>query len=126
ANDGGFYPPVFHALTSLILGVAPMATYRAVFFTVLAAIALLPLALFSYVRIATGNARLGGLAVLAALAFEPLPFHVLEVSYYPFILSMLCVPALAIALRDGLGRGDRRAAALAAILGVGLFYTHPT
>ena len=123
---GGFYPPVFHALAALVLSVAPMATYRAVFFGVMAAIALLPLALFSYVRTVTGSARLGGLAALASVAFAPLPFFVLTEGFYPFILSLLFVPALAVALRDGLGRGDRRAVALAALLGVGLFYTHPT
>jgi hypothetical protein len=126
AADGGFYPPVFHALAALVLSVAPMATYRAVFFGVVAAIALLPLALFSYVRTVTGSARLGGLAALASVAFAPLPFFVLTEGFYPFILSLLFVPALAVALRDGLGRGDRRAVALAALLGVGLFYTHPT
>ena len=123
---GGFYPPVFHALAALVLSVAPMATYRAVFFGVMAAIALLPLALFSYVRTVTGSARLGGLAALASVAFAPLPFFVLTEGFYPFILSLLFVPALAVALRDGLGRGDHRAVALAALLGVGLFYTHPT
>jgi hypothetical protein len=60
------------------------------------------------------------------VAFAPLPFFVLTEGFYPFILSLLFVPALAVALRDGLGRGDRRAVALAALLGVGLFYTHPT
>src|SRR5919199_1746438 len=39
ATDGGFYPPVFHTLTALVLSVAPMATYSAVFFAVLAPIA---------------------------------------------------------------------------------------
>jgi hypothetical protein len=125
-NDGGFYPPVFHALTALVLNAAPMATYRAVFVSALAAIALLPLALFCYVRTATGSARLAGLAALASLAFEPLPFFVLSLAFYPFIVSLLFAPAIAMALCDGLGHGDRRAVALAAALGVGLFYTHPT
>lgn len=124
--NGGFYPPVFHALTALMLGVAPMPTYRADFFSVIAATVPLPLALFSYVRVATGNARLGGFAALAALAFEPLPFFVMALGLWPFTVSLLCVPMLAIALRDGLGQGDRRNVALSALLGIGLFYTHPT
>lgn len=124
--NGGFYPPVFHALTALVLGLAPMPTYRADFFNVVAATIPLPLALFSYVRVATGQARLGAFAALAALAFEPLPFFVLALGLYPFTVSLLCVPMLTIALRDGLGEGNLPSVALAALLGIGLFYTHPT
>jgi hypothetical protein len=126
ATDGGFYPPVFHALTALVLNAAPMAAYRAVFFSVVAATIPLPLALFSYVRTATGSARLGGLAALASLAFEPLPFFILTQSLYTLTVALLIVPALALALRAGLGESDGRGVALAALLGVGLFYTHPT
>jgi hypothetical protein len=126
ASDGGFYPPVFHALTALVLNAAPMAAYRAVFFSVVVATIPLPLALFSYVRTATGSARLGGLAALASLAFEPLPFFILAQSLYTLTVALLIVPALALALRAGLGEGDGRGVALAALLGVGLFYTHPT
>ena len=46
ANDGGFYPPAFHALTALVLNAAPMAAYRAVFFGVVAATIPLPLGKF--------------------------------------------------------------------------------
>jgi len=126
ANDGGFYPPVFHALTALVLDAAPMPVYRAVFLSVVAAIAFLPVALYAYVRVATGSARIAGLATIASLAFEPLPLFIQGVGLYPFLCSLLIVPALALALRDGLGDGDRRAVVLAALLGVGLFYTHPT
>ncbi len=74
----------------------------------------------------TGNARIAALATLAALAFDPLPLYIATQGLYTFVASQLFIPALALALRDGLGRGDRRAVALAAVLGVGLFYTHPT
>jgi len=124
--SGAFYPPAFHALNALVLAVAPVAPYRAVFYSVVAAMTVLPLSLFAYVRAATGSARLGGLATVAALAFEPLPYFTQEVGIYPFLVAMLFIPAIAVALRDGLGHGDRRAVALAALLGTGLFYTHPT
>lgn len=126
ANDGGFYPPVFHAVTALVLGAAPMPVYRAVFFSVVAVIALLPMGLFSYVRTATGSARLGGLAALASLAFEPLPFFVLAQGLYTLTAAMIFIPGLALVLRDALGLGQRRSVALAGLLGIGLFYTHPT
>lgn len=126
ANDGPFYPPAFHALSALVLSIAPMATYRAVFLSVVAATSLFSVGLFTYVRVATGSARLGGLAALSSLAFEPLPLFGLAEGLYPVIIALIFVPALAVALRHGLGRGDRRAVALAAVLGVGLFYTHPT
>ena len=131
--NGGFYPPVFHALTALTLGLAPMATYRAVFYSVVAAAAFLPLALFSYVRAALDRAdtglhapRVAALAALTALAFDGAPLATQQIGLYPFLASLLFVPALAVALRDGLVRGERGAAALAAPLGAGLFYTHPT
>ena len=126
ANDGGFYPPAFHAMTALVLGIAPMATYRAVFYSIVVAIAALPLALFCYTRLVTGSARVGAWAAIVSLAFEPLPFFVVTESLYPLTTSLLIVPALALALRDGIGQRDRRALALAVVLGIGLFYTHPT
>jgi hypothetical protein len=123
---GGFYPPVFHVLTALVLGTVPMSPIHAVFYSVLATAIVLPLGLFAYVRGATGNARIAALATLAALAFDPLPLYIATQGLYTFVASQLFIPALALALRDGLGRGDRRAVALSAVLGVGLFYTHPT
>ncbi len=125
-SSGGFYPPTFHAVTALLLDLAPMPTYRAAFYGITAIVTLLPFALFTYVRLATGSVRIAGLAVLASLAFEPLPLYAQGVGLYPFVASLLLVPAVAIALRDGLGQGDWRAVGLAALLGVGLFYTHPT
>lgn len=126
AADGAFYPPTFHTLTALVLDVTALPTYRAVFLSLLIVVAMLPLGLFSYVQAVTNNSRLAGLAALATLAFEPLPFFVVAEGLYTFVVAQLLVPALAIALRDALGRGDRRAIVLAALLGIGLFYTHPT
>jgi len=131
--NGGFYPPAFHALGALTLGIAPMPTYRAVFYGIVAAAAFLPLALFSYVRavfdqpdVGLDGRRLAGLAVLTTLAFDAVPLATQQIGLYPFLASLLFVPAIAVALRDGVIGGDRRAATLAALLGVGLFYTHPT
>jgi hypothetical protein len=124
-DGGGFYPPVFHVLTALVLSIAPMATYKAVFYSMAVTVVVLPLALFTYVRAATDSGRLGALAAVASLAFDPLPFFVPTQGLYTFTVAQLFVPALAITLRDGL-RGDRRAVCCAALLGVGLFYTHPT
>lgn len=124
--DGGFYPPAFHALTALIARAASVPAYRAVFYSAVAASLPLPVALFVFARALTGSARLAGLAVLASLAFEPLPFFALAQGLYPFVASCLFVPTLAMTLLDGLRNGCRRALILAALLGVGLFYTHPT
>ncbi len=123
---GGFYPPAYHVLTGLVLDVVPVPAYHAAFLSVVAVIAVLPVALFAYVRMATGNAHIAGLAAIASLAFEPLPLFVEGVGLYPFVVSLLIVVAIVMALRDGLGLGDWRATALAGFLGVGLFYTHPT
>lgn len=126
SNEGAFYPPVFHVICAMVQSLAPMPAYRVTFFVELAAVATLPLVLFTYTRVATGSDRLAGLATIAALAFEPLPFFSVIQGLYTFIVSMVFVPALALALRDGLGQGDRRSVLLAALLGAGLFYTHPT
>jgi len=126
AADGAFYPPTFHTLTALALSVTTLPTYRAVFLSLLIVVAMLPLGLFAYVRAVTSSSRLAGLAALATLAFEPLPFFVVAEGLYTFVVAQLLIPALAIALRDALGRGDRRSIVLAALLGIGLFYTHPT
>ncbi len=127
ANDGGFYPPAFHVLDVLVLDIVPMPAYRVVFYGVVATVVVMPVALFAYVRTATGSSRLGGLAALAALAFEPFPFFAIgQGGLYTFSASLLIVPTLAMALRDALGDGDRRAVALSGLLGIGLFYTHPT
>jgi hypothetical protein len=124
--EGGFYPPVFHVICAMVQSLAPMPAYRITFFVDLAAVALLPIMLYVYTRVATGSDRLAALATLAALAFEPLPFYAFTKALYTFIVGLLFVPAVAMALRDGLGRNDRRSIVLAMALGVGLFYTHPT
>jgi len=124
--SGGFYPPTYHVLTGLVLDVVPVPAYHAAFLSVVAVIVALPVALFAYVRMATGSGRLAGLATIASLAFEPLPLFTQGLGLYPFVVSLLIVVAIAMALRDGLGLGDWRATALAAFLGIGLFYTHPT
>jgi len=129
ARDGAFYPPAFHAMAALLMGASGVAAYRAVFYSAVLAVPLLPIALFAYVRATLGSARLAALASLASLAslaFEPLPFFALAQGLYPFVVSCLFIPALVLALSDGLGRGDVRSAGLAALLGIGLFYTHPT
>ncbi len=126
ANDGGFYPPVFHVLNVLVLDIAPMPAYRVVFYGVVATVVVMPVALFAYVRTATGSSRLGGLAALASPAFESFPFFALNQGLYTLTVALLIVPMLAVALHDALGDGDRRAVALSGLLGVGLFYTHPT
>ncbi len=130
AAGGAFYPPAFHAMAALLADVSGVATYRAVFYSAVLAVPLLPIALFAYTRALTRSARVAGLAALASLAFEPLPFFALAQGLYPFVVSCLFIPALALTLADGLGltggRGCARSVGLAALLGVGLFYTHPT
>jgi hypothetical protein len=124
--QGGFYPPVFHVATSLVLSLVPMPPYEAAFFSVIACVAVLPLGLFACVEAVMGSARLAGLAALCTLAFEPLPMTVLAKGLYPFIAAEMFVPAFTLAVIAAVTRKDRRALALAALLGVGLFYTHPT
>jgi len=124
--DGAFYPPAFHAMGALVATAGGIPAYRAVFYSAVVAGAALPIALYTYTRALLGSARLAAVAVLASLAFEPLPFYALAQGLYPFVVSCLFIPALALALAGGVGQGDRRALALAAGLGVGLFYTHPT
>ncbi len=130
AAGGAFYPPAFHAMAALLADVSGVATYRAVFYSAVLAVPLLPIALFAYTRAFTRSARVAGLATLASLTFEPLPFFALAQGLYPFVVSCLFIPALALTLADGLGltggRGCARSVGLAALLGVGLFYTHPT
>ncbi len=130
AADGAFYPPAFHAMAALLADASGVAPYRAVFYSAVFAVPLLPIALFAYTRALTRSARVAGLAALASLAFEPLPFFALAQGLYPFVVSCLFIPALALTLADGLGlsggRGCARSVGLAALLGVGLFYTHPT
>jgi len=130
AADGAFYPPAFHAMAALLADASGVVAYRAVFYSAVLAVPLLPIALFAYTRALTRSARVAGLTALASLAFEPLPFFALAQGLYPFVVSCLFIPALALTLADGLGlaggRGCARSVGLAALLGVGLFYTHPT
>ncbi len=123
---GGFYPPVFHVLTAMILQIAPMSTIHAVFYSVVATTVALPLGLYVLVERVTGNARIGALAAIASLTFDPLPLYLTTQAYYTLVASQTFVPVLALALLDALGHSKRRAAVLACLLGIGLFYTHPT
>jgi len=125
-SDGSFYPAAFHGLAALLADATAMPAYRATYLSAVAASACLPLLLFVYVRLALGTERVAALATLAALAFEPLPQFALVDGLYPLLVALLFLPALAGALRLGLWEGDHRAVALAAFLGVGLLYTHPT
>jgi len=126
ANDGSFYPAAFHGLAALLTDGTATPTYDATYLSAVAAATSLPLMLFAYVRLALGTERVAALAALATLAFEPLPQFALVDGLYPLLVALIFLPALACALREGLWEGDRRAAALAAFLGVGLLYTHPT
>jgi len=126
ANDGPFYPAAFHGLAALLMDATTTSAYRATYLSAVAAATSLPLVLFAYVRIALGTERVAALAALAALAFEPLPQFALIDGLYPLLVALIFLPALACALRQCLWEGDRRAGALAAFLGVGLLYTHPT
>jgi len=126
ATDGPFYPAAFHGLAALLANATATPAYDATYLSTAAAAASLPLVLFAYVRLALGAERVAALASLASLAFEPLPQFALVDGLYPLLVALIFLPALACALREGLWDGDRRAAALAAFLGVGLLYTHPT
>ncbi len=126
ATDGPFYPAAFHGLAALLMDATAAPAYRAAYLSAVAAATFLPLVLFAYVRVALGTERVAALAALAALAFEPLPQFALANGLYPLLVALIFLPALACALREGLWDGDRRAVALAAFLGVGLLYTHPT
>jgi hypothetical protein len=126
ANDGPFYPAAFHGLAALLADAAGLPAYRATYLSIVAATATAPFLLFAYVRVALGTERVAALAALAALAFEPLPQFALAQGLYPLLVAILFLPALALALRRGLWEGERRSVLLAALLGVGLLYTHPT
>jgi hypothetical protein len=126
ANDGPFYPAAFHGLAALLTDATALPVYRATYLSIVAATAGAPFLLFAYVRVALGTERVAALAALAALAFEPLPQFALAQGLYPLLVAILFLPALALALRRGLWEGERRAVLLAALLGVGILYTHPT
>jgi len=126
ANDGSFYPAAFHGLAALLTDATATPAYDATYLSAVAAATSLPLVLFAYVRLALGTERVAALAALATLAFEPLPQFALVDGLYPLLVALIFLPALACALRQGLWEGDGRAVALAAFLGVGLLYTHPT
>jgi len=123
---GGFYPPVFHVLTAMILQIAPMSTIHAVFYSVVATTMALPLGLYVLVERVSGSARIAALAAIASLAFDPLPLYTTTQALYTLVASQTFIPVLALALRDALAHGKRRAAVLACLLGIGLFYTHPS
>jgi len=126
ANDGPFYPAAFHGLSALLTDATTLPAYRATYLSIVAATAGAPFLLFAYVRIALGTERVAALSTLAALAFEPLPQFAIAQGLYPLFVAILFLPALALALRWGLWEGERRSVLLAALLGVGLLYTHPT
>lgn len=125
-GHGGFYPPGFHTVAALLVDATGVPAYRVIFYLAVAASLCLPAALYVYLRVVLDNARIAALAVALSLVFEPLPSFPLAAGIYPFIFSYLFVAAMALVLRDAIGRGQRPALLLAALLGVGLFYTHPT
>lgn len=124
--NGAFYPPAFHVVSALIHELVPVPTYRVAFYSVVSSIVLMPFALYSYVKMLTSSARLGALAGLASLAFFGLSMSALPGGLLPLITSLLIAPMLALALYSAVMKGERGAAALSVLLGVGLFYTHPT
>lgn len=125
-GHGAFYPPGFHAVAALLVDAAGLPAYRAVFLLALAAVLILPFALYAYLRTLLGDARLAALAVALSLVFEAMPLYSFVLGVYPFILSFLFVAGLALAARDAVGLGHRGSIVLVAVLAVGLFYTHPT
>jgi len=123
---GGFYPPGFHTVAALLVDATGAPAYRVIFYLAVAAALCLPLALFVYLRVVLDNARIAALAVALSLVFEPLPLFPLAAGIYPFIFSYLFIAGIVLVLRDAVAQGRRSALILAALLGAGLFYTHPT
>ncbi len=126
SSGGAFYPPTFHVVSALLSEVISVPTYRIAFYSIVSVIAALPFGLFSYVKGLTSSPRLGALASLSSLAFLGLPFTALIGGLYPLTVSLLIAPMLALTLFNAVTKGERGAVILSALLGVGLFYTHPT
>lgn len=124
--NGAFYPPAFHVVSALIHELVPVPTYRVAFYSVVSVIVLMPFALYSYVKLLTSSARLGALASISSLAFIGLSISALPGGLYTLITALLIAPMLAIALYRAVIQGERGAVGLSIILGIALFYTHPT
>jgi len=126
-GHGAFYPPGFHALCALIVDVTGVAAYRVIVYVALTCAVMLPFVLLAYLRATLGKKpRVVALAVALSLAFEPLPIYTVASGLYPFTLSYVYVGALVLLMIDAVGKGERASLALAVLLGIGLFYTHPT
>ncbi len=126
-GHGAFYPPGFHALSALIVDATGMPAYHVIVYIALACAVTTPFVLQAYLRASLGeSSRLIALAVALSLAFDPWPIYTVATGLYPFSLSYVYIGALVVVLIDGVGRGARASFALAVLLGIGLFYTHPT